>query len=729
MRPDLVERVDLVNSIRTSPLPVVMVCAPAGYGKTTLLTQSAAALGERVAWVSLDETDNDPVLLLTEIATALSKIMPIDPLVLQNLVAPEPAIRAQVLPRLLNDLAHAPALVLMLDDVHAVCAREGTEALNMLCEYLPVGTRLVLSAREAPALPLPRLRAHGLLLEIGPTELALTAHEAHTLLDMLHVDLEADAFDVLYERTEGWAAGVYLAAVTARTTANPSRTVREFGGDDRSIFEYLSSELLARQSEDRLQFLLRTSVLDRFSASLCDAVLGRDDSSSVIAELEHSTGFLVALDSHREWYRYHNLFADVLQSTLAKVEPGLAPTLHDRASRWHERHGSAADAIEHAIASADRRRAAELLASNIHGLFNSGRHATIRRWIKAFSDADLADYPPLAAGAAWVMGQMGERALTRRYISLLERATSNGPFPLGESSSQSAVALLKAAFGWEGVNQMRALAEIAYRLEPTGTEAHQRAALYLGANMLLRGRFDAAQELLEEAATIGESGANSANFACGLLALVHLEAQRLPAAEACLDEGLGLVEQLQLQSYANSGAVFVARAWLELERGERAEAAAWLDRALELLPTAITKPWWFILLAIVSSRVALALGEAPRAESLLAQAQRELARYPDCGMLPHWLTREQRALEAAHGGAGVLREPLTEAELRVLDLAPTHLTLEEIGRNLCISRNTVKTHLKVIYSKLNVASRGEAVDRAQAIGLIGRRTTASAVGP
>ena len=721
MRPDLVERVSLIKSIVDSPLPVVMLCAPAGYGKTTLLAQTAAAIGKRVAWLSLDATDNDPVLLLSEIATALRPIVPIDPLVFQNLLAPEPAIRAQVLPRVLNDLAHAPALVLFLDDVHAVCAREGVEALSMLCEYLPVGTRLVLSAREAPPLPLPRLRAHGLLLEIGPADLALTQDEAHTLLDTLHVDLEPDAFDELYERTEGWAAGVYLAAVTARATSNPSRTVREFGGDDRSIFEYLSSELLARQSVDRLQFLLRTSVLDRFSASLCDAVLGRDDSASIIHELEHSTGFLIALDSHREWYRYHNLFADVLQSTLATVEPALAPTLHDRASRWHEQHGTPIDAIEHAIASANRRRAAELLANNIHALFNSGRHATIRRWLKGFSDADMADYPPVAAGAAWVMGQLGERALTRRYISLLDRATSRGPFPLGESSSQSAVALLKAAFGWEGVNQMRALAEVAYRLEPTGTEAHQRAALYLGANMMLRGRFDTAQDLLEEAVTIGESGANSATFACGLLALVHLDAQRLAAAEACLDEALGLIEHLQLHSYANSSAVFVARAWLELERGERADAAEWLDRALALLPTAITKPWWFILLATVSSRVALALGDARRAESLLAQAQRELARYPDCGMLPHWLSKEQRALEAAHGGAGVLREPLTEAELRVLDLAPTHLTLEEIGRNLCISRNTVKTHLKVIYSKLNVASRGEAVDRAQAIGLIGRR--------
>jgi LuxR family maltose regulon positive regulatory protein len=720
----VVERIDLVSCIVGSPLPVVMVSAPAGYGKTTLLAQSAAALGSRVAWVSIDATDNDPVLLLTEIATALSAIVPIDPLVFQNLIAPEPALRAQVLPRLLNDLAHAPALVLILDDVHAVHAREGVEALSMLCEYLPVGTRLVLSAREAPPLPLARLRAHGLLLEIGPAALALTANEAHTLLNLLHVDLEPDAFDVLYERTEGWAAGLYLAAVTARTTANPGRTVREFSGDDRSIFEYLSSELLARQPKDLLHFLLRTSVLDRFSASLCDAVLGRDDSASILAELEHSTGFLIALDSRRDWYRYHNLFADVLQSTLARMEPGLAPTLHDRASRWHERHGAAADAIEHAIASADRRRAAKLLASNIHALFNSGRHATIRRWIKAFSDAELADYPPVAAGAAWVMGQLGERALTRRYISLLERATSPGPFPLGESSSQSAVALLKAAFGWEGVNQMRALAEVAYRLEPTGTEAHQRAALYLGANMYLRGRFDAAQELLEEAVTIGESGANCATFACGLLALVHLDAQRLPAAQACLDEAMAVIEQLQLQSYANSSAVFVGRAWLELERGEREDAAEWLERALALLPAASTKPWWSILLGIVSSRVALALGEARRAESLLAQAQRELARYPDCGMLPHWWSKEQRALEAAHGGAGMLREPLTEAELRVLDLAPTHLTLEEIGRNLCISRNTVKTHLKVIYSKLNVASRGEAVDRAQAIGLIGRHAEA-----
>jgi LuxR family maltose regulon positive regulatory protein len=354
-------------------------------------------------------------------------------------------------------------------------------------------------------------------------------------------------------------------------------------------------------------------------------------------------------------------------------------------------------------------------------VFNCGQQTTVRRWLEALSDADVADCPPLAAGAAWIMALLGERAATRRYLSVLEQAPFSGPFPLGENSTRSAVALLKAALGWEGVSVMRTQAEFACGLEPRGKQAREFAALSLGANLWLRGRTEPARVALEEAATIGASGANMAVFALGLLSLIHLEARQYDEADTRIREGFLLVDERGLDNYLTAAGLFVARAWRSVQRGDQTAATADLERASALLPMATALPWWSISLGVLAGRVARAVGKLDQAASLLTQARRELARYPDAGVLPHLLSAEEHALDTARAEASVLCEPLTEAELRVLELAPTHLTLEEIGRDRCISRNTVKTHLRAIYNKLNVSSRSEAVARAQALGLLGPR--------
>jgi LuxR family maltose regulon positive regulatory protein len=720
-RPGLVNRVQLVERIVNTPLPVTAICAPTGYGKTTLLAQVAAALDRPVAWISLDVSDNDPTLLLAAIAAAIDPIVPVDPLVFDQLLSPEAAIGHEVRVRLLNSLARGPAFALILDDVHVVRAQASVAALGVLCEQLPAGVRLIVAAREVPQLPLARLRAHGRLLELGSADLALSAVEARQLLQAAHVTLDVDAFESLYERTEGWAAGLYLAAAGATTAADPNRLIRQFAGDDRAVSAYLAYELLDQQSPERLAFLLRTSVLERLSPELCDAVLDCNDSAAMLAELEQWTGFLVPLDRRREWYRYHHLFREVQLAALLRREPGRVLDLHLRASRWYERNGMPSEAIEHAFAGHDRRRAAELLALSAQPLFNAGQQTTVRRWLESFSDADLEAYPRLAAAAAWILGLVGERAEARRYIDIVERAPSAGPYPLGERTSQSSVDLLRAGFAWEGVSQMHALAERAFRLEPPGSGPHEQAALYLGVNLFLRGRHTAAQDPLHEAASLGASAATSAVAAVGLLALIDLEAHRIDEADTRVRGGLGLIDDRALDGYMAAGLLLATGACVDVERGDHALARYNLEQVVALLPRASAVPWLSILLGILGGRVALALGDLDLAETLLVQARRELARYPDAGMLPHYLTREERALEAARGGAGVLVEPLTEAELRVLELAPTYLTLEEIGRSLSISRNTVKTHLKVIYGKLNVGSRGEAVERARALGLIGRR--------
>jgi LuxR family maltose regulon positive regulatory protein len=678
----------LIRRVLDAQADVVILRAPAGYGKTTLMTQCAAAATQPVAWVSLDVLDNDPAVLLREIATATGHRGSSD------------------VPTLLNQLSRGPAMLLMIDNMELVHAPRAVETLTLLCSYLPKGWKLVGAGRQVRALPVARLRANGLALELDATELALTASEARRLLESVQEPLELSALQALYERMEGWPAGVYLASS---------------GSQDRAISEYVWNEVLAPLKANQRLFLIRTSVLDRFCASLCNAVLAREDSGAMIAELSQTPGFVVGVEHHPTWFRYHHLLSAILRERAAETDTGWLVEVHARASLWHESHGMPAEAIEHALSSGDRRRAAVLFARYVRQLTNQGDQATLRRWTRAFSDEDLADWPPAAAGAAWVLGQFGERAPTRRCITILERSECAGPFPFGERSSASAMALLKATFGWEGLSQMRALADTAYRLEPAGTEAHERSALSLGANLFLRGRLEAAQQYLEEATGAVETDANTAVFALGLLALLHLESQRFTEARAALREGLMLIDEKQLQGYATSGALFAACAYMDIQHEQPDAAVACLNRAVSLLPAAAAVPWWSILLATWTARVAIRLNDVERAEWLLNQAQRELGRFPDCGMLGQWVQKQERALEAAHGGAALLRQPLTDAELRVLELVPTHLTLEEIGRSLCISRNTVKTHLKVIYGKLSVSSRSAAVARAQAVGLIGRQ--------
>jgi LuxR family maltose regulon positive regulatory protein len=688
VRLDVVPWARLIRRVLDAQADIVVLRAPAGYGKTTLMTQCAAAAAQPVAWVSLDVLDNDPAVLLREIATATGHRDSSD------------------VPTLLNQLARAPAMLLMIDNMELVHAPPAVETLTLLCSYLPKGWKLVVAGRQVRALPVARLRANGLALELDATELALTASEARRLLESVPEPLELSALQALYERMEGWPAGVYLASS---------------GSQERAISEYVWNEVLAPLKANQRVFLIRTSVLDRFCPSLCNAVLGREDSAAMIAELAQTPGFVVGLEQHPTWFRYHHLLATILRERAAETDTGWLAEVHARASLWHESHGMPGEAIEHALSSGDRRRAAKLFARYVRQLTNQGDQATLRRWTQAFSDEDLADWPPAAAGAAWVLGQFGERAPTRRCITILERSECAGPFPFGERSSASAMALLKATFGWEGLSQMRALADTAYRLEPAGTEAHERSALSLGANLFLRGRLESAQQYLEEATGAVETDANTAVFALGLLALLHLESQRFTEARAALREGLMLIDEKQLQGYPTSGALFAACAYMDIQHEQPDAAAACLNRAVSLLPAAAAVPWWSILLATWTARIAIRLNDVERAEWLLSQAQRELGRFPDCGMLAQWVQKQERALEAAHGGAALLRQPLTDAELRVLELAPTHLTLEEIGRSLCISRNTVKTHLKVIYGKLSVSSRSAAVARAQAVGLIGRQ--------
>ena len=449
-------------------------------------------------------------------------------------------------------------------------------------------------------------------------------------------------------------------------------------------------------------------------------MLGRQDSAQEIAELERSNLFVQPLDRRREWYRYHHLFREVLRAELVRWDARSVPSLHRRASRWHEREGTPEEAVQHALAAREMRRAAELVVHTGRGLVLFGRVATVRRWLQAFPDDDIANSAPLALTAAWVAALYGEKDRARRYVSVAEGAPWRGRGSMGEPSLEAAVALIRGVFGWEGVSRMRADALTAYRLLPAGHPAHEPAAVALGCNLMLLGRTAEAVPLLEEASALGAARAVASILALGVLAQIALEEGRLDAAEARVREGLALIDGAGLGDHTATVSVDTAVACLGAQSGDLMRARIHLEKARSALPLVAASPWRSIRTRALLGAVAVALGDLPLAGSLLDEARRELASYPDAGGLPRLLAREERALERARGGGGVLGKPLTPAELKVLELLPTQLSLAEIGETLHSSRNTVKAQVRSIYMKLDVSGRTDAVARARRHGLLAR---------
>ena len=348
-RPGAVRRTSLIERLaRQVSRPIVSVVAPAGYGKTTLLAQWAERSGQAAAWVSVDEQDNDPKVLLGCVARALDAVQPVARPVFDALASPASSVPGSVVPRLGNAFAAITVPVLLiLDDVHLLRNRECQAALSVLAGHVPGSGRLVLAGRDQPPLRVARLRAEGRITEIGPADLALTREEAALLLRDAEVTLGEEDLTDLYQRTEGWAVGLYLAALYLREGGSLPDAAASFSGSDQFVREYLESELLAKMSPRQRAFLTRAAALDRMCAPLCEAALNLPGSGRALTELARSNMLLVPLDHRGEWYRYHHLFRDMLRADLERREPGLAPTLRRRAAAWYLQHDRPEEALEY----------------------------------------------------------------------------------------------------------------------------------------------------------------------------------------------------------------------------------------------------------------------------------------------------------------------------------------------------------------------------------------------
>jgi LuxR family maltose regulon positive regulatory protein len=728
-RPGIVPRTALVEQLLASQAtPIIGVVAPAGYGKTTVLAQWAARKRGRVAWVSVDQRDNDPVVLLTYVAAALDRVEPIDPDVFQALASPGAAILATVVPRLAAAVSQMTAPVaVVLDHVELL---DNLECVDVVAEFavrLAEGSQLVLASRRRPPLPVALLRAQGQMVEVGIDELAMDQQEARALLEGAGVGLANTEVAKLVGRTEGWPVGLYLAALALKAGGRHHQAGLGFTGDDQFMADYLRSELLAHLSPELVTFLTRTAVLDRMSGPLCDAVLATNGSDRVLSSLEDSNVLLVALDRHRQWYRYHHLFRELLRAELERREPELIPELHIRAADWCEANGLPETAIDHAQAAGDADRVAGLVASLAQPTYAAGRVDTARRWLAWFEDQKLVDqYLPVAVLGAWLQALEGQPAGAERWADAAERraATADrtpvGRTPPDGSTMESHLAMLRGLLCRNGLPKMRADAQIAVAGLSPASPWRTTALLLEGVANLLDGHPDQADPILAEAVELGRRTGilPAASIALAERCLVARGRQDWAQADTLADQALAMLQTGRLNDYFISPLVHTVAARMALHHSDVPRAKEHLVQAARrrpLLTYAI--PFFAVQTLLELGRAYLTLDDAAGARTVLRQAHGILQLRPDLGVLPKQADELRAMLDTVHAGVpGV--STLTTAEVRLLPLLPTHLNFSEIGQRLYLSKHTVKTQAVSIYRKLGTSSRSQAVQRLQEIGLL-----------
>ena len=697
--------------------PLTLVACPAGFGKSTLLAawREEEAARRPVAWVTLDEGDDDDVVLWSHVVEALCRVCPaLDHAALAALAVTAP-VREVVLPRLVNALAEVGEVALVLDDFHRI---SDVTAVAWFAAHLPPGVQLVIATRTDPELPVGTLRAHGQLAELRADELRFTGAEAAEFLNgRLSLGLAPADVDLLVARTEGWPAGIYLAALLLASAGDRHALVAAFDGTSAHVVDFLATEVLAAHPPELQAFMLRTAVLERLCAPLCDAVLDAEGSAAALDSLARTNLFLLPLDHHRRWYRFHHLFAQLLRAELGRREPELVPELHRRASAWHRGSGTTEEAIHHAVAAGEFAGAGALIAETWVQHANAGRTASVLDWLGRIPSTVVDADPRLLLVEAWVSALRG-REDAMRIAAAKVRALGGldaGPLPDGFASLESSLAVLSATFGWGDVSAILAHGTRSAELEGPDSPWRPVITWALGWAHLCNGDLERADRWLEETTRIAPP---VDQWIVGVAAVADrsLIAGRRGRRDDQLrlaEEAYALAGEVGLLDAIEDGEVHTARGAALAAQGRIEEALAALERGVFL------RRLWGQPLDLADGLIELASAQdRDAAAATLAEAEAVLAGCRDPGALPVRLAAARRAAGLARGAAGVT---LTERELTVLQRLEGGRSEREIGRELFLSFNTVHTHVKAVYRKLGVSSRAEALARARDRGLLSPR--------
>lgn len=668
----IVPRPRTVRALAGTDVPIVLITAPAGYGKTTLLADWAARDGRRFAWSSAED---DP----------------------------------EALERLLGDAGRGGPSVLVIDDADRMPGPIGSLADR--AHRLAPGSTVALASRRPLALPLGRLRVQRLALEIGPRELAMTRLEAAMLLDAAGLRLGGDEVDRLLERTEGWPAALYLAAVAIREQPSAAEAVHRFDGTDRLVADYLRTEILAGLSDEQIVFLRRTSILDRLTGPVCDAVLDTRGSGAVLERLANADVLVEPVDRSGSELRRHPLLTDLLRAELARREPEVIAPLHRRAADWHARRGAMAVAAGHAAAGGDLAHAGRVLWPLAAEHAGTGRTGDITPWLERFSEPELSADPRLALTVATYHLLEGRRNESSRWTEVAGHVGSTEP----------AVALLRACVARGDIARMGEQAAQARELMTPADPWRSACLLLEGVAHHLGGRFEEARTALDEGAAGRAGGTPLVEALCAAqLAMLHDEhAEADEAARRLADarERLAAVAP----TAPLRALVLSAGAALEGDGGDVARARRDASEAVLLLTRlGGFTPWYVAEAQIWAARALIRLSDAAAARTLLSAAARLQPQVLDAPVLWGWLHEGWERADAFAAGATGDGPALTTAELRVLRFLPSHMSFREIGARLHVSPNTVKTHALSVYRKLDVTCRSDAVASGRRVGLIDR---------
>ena len=707
-----------------SEVPIVLISASAGYGKSILASQWSVQCQRPGVLVSLDCSDNDPIVLLNYLAQSLHRVAPIADELRAELSRPAPRVDEVVLPALARELVCLSPVELILDNVQDVSEPRSLAVLAFLLDQMPPGSQLVLVTGAGFDLPLASRRVAGELLEIRADRLAFDFDEIRALALRRTVGLSEPCLNVIHERTEGWPAGIELAlrAADQRAPGDGDEVIR---GTQREIADYLVEAVLDRESERHRTFLLGTSVLRRMTAPLCDAVLGSAGSSTELRELERSNSFVVPLDDHRGWYRYHHLLSEVLRSELGRRHPGLAAIYLARAAEWHERDGSDPDeAFRCAHECGDLGRAGRIALGSCDGVTARGGHETVRPWLEDCTSEEIGSDPQLAIAAAWSHSLRGERANAQRYAVAAERCDLDGPSADGASSIRSSLTNLRSALAYRGIPQMLADAEYVYAAERDNSARWVvDSCRARGMAKVLLGRPDEAISALREGlivTTAPEFAAGRA-FCLGYMVFAAAESGRWPEARKWAREAKALIGEHNLVYELPAPIAYTAKATVLVHDGDLYRAAQELAEAKSLGNQLAATRWMTADMELRWGELSLHLGDRLGAREHAGMADAALSGYSDAGNLPSRLI----ALEERIARAIDLH--LTPAELRILPFLPTHLMVKEIAARLHVSTATVKTHVHGIFNKLDVSTRSEAVAKMEQLGLEAARALPAAV--
>lgn len=709
---EAVSHARLIDSAVLAGSRVVAVMAPAGYGKSTMLAEWAVTESRQVAWVSLDERDDDPVALLTLLAAACTSISPAVSDIADDMRGVGDTALSRSAPLLATGLAAAPStFVLFIDDVHALESSACRDILDVVLTGVPAGCQVVLSGRHQPRY-LARPRVEGKLFEIGPNDLRIDAASARSIFS--GIDISDDDLGRLVERCEGWPVGLTLCALIGRNGGDALAV----SGDDRFVSDYLYRECLAGLPEDLQRFLRRTAVLTQFSADTCDNVLETRRSADYLHALEERGLFLVPLDGARGWYRYHALFREFLLAEFRRIDTADVASTHARAAVWYESNGLAPHAIDHFLAAGDSANATRLVGVVALPSHHAGQLTQVNRWLSEVGDAALLADPFAAALASWVAVLQGEPAAAERWADLIDPIDELGVASVN-SQFFALRAMLRAAICRDGVRSAVTESAFAVASQESWSPWREQALKIHGFTLFMADDAVAARHALSAAAALAPVlGTDVPRLNDAFLAVLDIEEGDWSTASRRMREALPALEASHVEGYSTTALAYAVGARIAVREHDSRAAERLLTKAMRIRATCTyVMPSVAIPVRIQLAKAYLARSDRAAAELLASEIDDILRQRPDVGRLTKDAATLRRQLAAASGVLGAT--PLTLAELRLLPFLQTHLTLAEIGGRLSVSRNTVNSQVASIYRKLGASTRSAALERAAEVGLLG----------